>query len=116
MHAWQHTRGAPAAAVAIAHPPLCHLPSRNKQQAHTQHTTPAQTPSGGFKYSGGEYFNESVPADARYADFLYKLTEKFKTAVSVKYQCPGEEMDPTALITVADDDDFTVRSAALVLK
>jgi hypothetical protein len=42
---------------------------------------------------------------------LYKLTEKFKTAVSVKYQCPGEDMDPTALITVADDDDFAVGGA-----
>jgi hypothetical protein len=29
--------------------------------------------------------------------------------VSVKYQCPGEEMDPGALITVADDDDLAVR-------
>ena len=69
------------------------------------HTT-KQTPAGGYRYAGGEFYNESVPAAARYADFLYKLTEKFKTAVSVKYQCPGEDMDPTALITVADDDDF----------
>jgi hypothetical protein len=67
-----------------------------------------QSPNGAYRYTGGEYYNESVPADSRYADFLYKLTEKFKTAVSVKYQCPGEDMDPTALITVADDDDFTV--------
>ncbi|KIY95178.1 hypothetical protein MNEG_12783 [Monoraphidium neglectum] len=61
---------------------------------------------GSYRYTGGEYYNESVPADARYADFMYKLGEKFKTAVSVKYQCPGEEMDPGALITVADDDDL----------
>jgi hypothetical protein len=71
-----------------------------------------QSPAGAYRYAGGEFYNESVPADARYADFLYKLTEKFKTAVSVKYQCPGEDMDPTALITVADDDDFAVRGFA----
>ncbi|KAI8469014.1 MAG: hypothetical protein J3K34DRAFT_514681 [Monoraphidium minutum] len=61
---------------------------------------------GSYRYAGGEYYNESVSADARYADFMYKLGEKFKTAVSVKYQCPGEDMDPGALITVADDDDL----------
>ena len=61
---------------------------------------------GAYKYRGGEYYNESLPAAARYADLMFKLSEKFKTAVSAKYLAPGEELDPDALITVADDDDL----------
>jgi hypothetical protein len=33
----------------------------------------SQAADGTYRYSGGEYFNESVPADARYADFMYKV-------------------------------------------
>ena len=50
-----------------------------------------------------------MSSNCKYADFMFKLSEKFKTAVSVKYQAPGEELDPNALITVQDDDDFQVR-------
>jgi hypothetical protein len=61
-----------------------------------------------YRYISGEQYNESVPSNCKYADFMFKLSEKFKTAVSVKYQSPGEELDPNALITVQDDDDLQV--------
>lgn len=67
-----------------------------------------QTPSNTFKFVGGEYFNESIPYGIRYADFMFKLSEKFKTAVSVKYHAPGEELVPDQLISVQDDADLQV--------
>jgi hypothetical protein len=57
---------------------------------------------------GGEYFNESIPYGIRYADFMFKLSEKFRTAVSVKYHAPGEELVPDQLISVQDDADLQV--------
>lgn len=68
-----------------------------------------QLEDGTYRYTGGDYYNEGIPADSHYADFMYKLAEKLKAAVSIKYLCPGEEMDPASLITVADEDDFKVR-------
>jgi hypothetical protein len=58
---------------------------------------------------GAEYFNESIGYGVKYADFMFKLSEKFKTAVSVKYAAPGEELDPETLISVQDDADLQVR-------
>ena len=59
---------------------------------------------------GGETYNESVPFNCQYSDFMYKLTEKFDSAVSVKYLTPGEELEPDSLAIVADDSDLKVRS------
>ena len=67
-----------------------------------------QTASNTYKFVGGEYFNESIPYGIRYADFMFKLSEKFKTAVSVKYHAPGEELVPDQLISVQDDADLQV--------
>ncbi len=44
----------------------------------------------------------------RYADLMFSLSEKVDGAVSVKYQMPGEELDPEALISVNDDGDIKV--------
>lgn len=62
---------------------------------------------------GAEYFNESIGNGVKYADFMFKLSEKFKTAVSVKYQAPGEELDPETLISVQDDADLQVCATAV---
>jgi hypothetical protein len=63
-----------------------------------------------YRYVSGEFFNESVPSVMSYAEFMFKLSEKFKRAVSVKYHAPGEELDPHTLITIGDDDDLRVRA------
>jgi hypothetical protein len=68
-----------------------------------------QGTDGIYKYVNGTQYNESVPADCKYADFMFKLSEKFDTAVSVKYLAPGDELAPDQLITVQDDDDFKVK-------
>jgi hypothetical protein len=74
------------------------------------HALPLQTPNQqGWKFVGAEYFNESIGYGVKYADFMFKLSEKFKTAVSVKYAAPGEELDPETLISVQDDADLQVR-------
>lgn len=39
---------------------------------------------------------------------MFSLAEKVDGAVSVKYQMPGEELDPEALISVNDDGDVKV--------
>lgn len=67
-----------------------------------------QTANNAYKFVGGEYFNESIPCGIRYADFMFKLSEKFRTAVSVKYHAPGEELVPDQLISVQDDADLQV--------
>lgn len=67
-----------------------------------------QTANNSYKFVGGEYFNESIPYGIRYADFMFKLSEKFRTAVSVKYHAPGEELVPDQLISVQDDADLQV--------
>lgn len=54
-----------------------------------------------------------MPTTAKYADVMFGLAEKVDGAVSVKYQLPGEDLDPDALITVADDSDVQVPPAAL---
>ena len=57
---------------------------------------------------GGHTFLESVPPTWRYADLMFSLAEKVDGAVSVKFQLPGEELDPDSLISVADDGDIDV--------
>lgn len=70
----------------------------------------SQTPNQqAWKFVGAEYFNESIGYGVKYADFMFKLSEKFKTAVSVKYAAPGEDLDPETLISVQDDADLQVR-------
>lgn len=84
--------------VAWRHPTFCRLLL----------SCPLQTANNTYKFVGGEYFNESIPYGIRYADFMFKLSEKFRTAVSVKYLAPGEELVPEQLISVQDDADLQV--------
>jgi hypothetical protein len=75
------------------------------------HALPHQTPNQqAWRFVGAEYFNESIGYGVKYADFMFKLSEKFKTAVSVKYAAPGEELDPETLISMQDDADLQVSS------
>lgn len=59
-----------------------------------------------WKYMGGQSILESVPAGFKYSDVMFKLCEKIDGAVTLKYQLPGEDLDPDALISVTDDDDL----------
>lgn len=61
--------------------------------------------TGIWKYVGGETFLESIPISWGYADLVHSLAEKSSVAVSVKYQLPGEDLDPDALISLTDDSD-----------
>jgi len=66
-----------------------------------------QLPDGaGVVYSGGRGYDDQLPPAARYSDWMFGVAERLGAAVSVKYRCPAEELDPHALITVADDDDL----------
>ena len=42
---------------------------------------------------------------------MFLLSEKVQNTVSVKYQIPGEELDPDQLISVCDDGDLQVLKA-----
>ncbi len=47
----------------------------------------------------------------RYGDVAFRWTEKVKGDLTgLKYQLPGEELEPDALITVSDDNDLQVRA------
>ncbi|GAB4816617.1 hypothetical protein N2152v2_003663 [Parachlorella kessleri] len=59
-----------------------------------------------WKYVGGDTFMHTVPASWQYAELMFSLAEKVDGAVSVKYQLPGEELDPDSLISVSDDSDL----------
>jgi hypothetical protein len=61
---------------------------------------------GKWKYVGGDTFLETVPVSWRYTDVIFSLTEKVNGAISVKYQLPGEDLDPDSLISVSDDSDI----------
>ena len=50
-----------------------------------------------------------MPIAWKYADVVFSLAEKVDGAVSLKYQLPGEDLDPDALISIADDGDVSVR-------
>lgn len=64
-----------------------------------------QGPDGRWVYTGGSSYNESLPGALDYCQFMWKLSEKLNTAVSVKYQAPGEALDPDSLVSVGDDAD-----------
>ena len=68
-----------------------------------------QNEPGVWKYVGGDTFLESVPVSWKYADLVFSLAEKVDGAISLKYQLPGEDLDPDGLISVADDSDIAVR-------
>lgn len=45
----------------------------------------------------------------KYGDVAFRWTEKVKGDLTgLKYQLPGEELEPDALITVSDDNDVQV--------
>ena len=67
-----------------------------------------QREPGAWKYVGGDTFLESVPVSWKYADLVFSLAEKVDGAISLKYQLPGEDLDPDGLISVADDSDIAV--------
>ena len=71
-----------------------------------------QKDDGSWKYVGGETFLESVPVSWKYADLVFSLAEKVDGAISLKYQLPGEDLDPDALISIADDSDISVSAVA----
>lgn len=68
-----------------------------------------QTEKAVWKYVGGDTFMHTVPTSWKYAELMFSLAEKVDGAVSVKYQLPGEELDPDSLISVSDDSDLQVR-------
>jgi hypothetical protein len=72
----------------------------------------AQVPDFSFKYTGGEFLNDSVPGSCDYAEFMYRITQKVQRAVSVKYLNPGDELDPENLTSVLGDDDLKVGARA----
>jgi len=67
-----------------------------------------QREPGAWNYAGGNTFLESVPVSWKYADLVFSLAEKVNGAISLKYQLPGEDLDPDGLISVADDSDIAV--------
>ena len=69
-----------------------------------------QTEKAVWKYVGGDTFMHTVPVAWKYAELMFSLAEKVDGAVSVKYQLPGEELDPDSLISVSDDSDLQVRA------
>ena len=91
--------GAPGALAALQAPQRPVLPS------------PAlgQVSPGAWKYQGGDTFLETVPPNWRYADLVFSLAEKVDGAVSIKFQLPGEDLDPDGLISISDDADIQVR-------
>ena len=72
-----------------------------------------QKEPGVWKYVGGDTFLESIPVSWKYADLVFSLAEKVDGAISVKYQLPGEDLDPDGLISVADDSDISVSFVSL---
>ena len=52
---------------------------------------------------------ESLPLTCTYSELMFLLSEKVQNTVTVKYQIPGEELDPDQLISVCDDGDLQVK-------
>lgn len=101
---------APAALLA------CDVVARTPAHPHAAYThgftsASPQGEGGAWRYLGGEHFLESLPEATGYADLMFSLSEKVDGAVSVKYQLPGEELDPELLISVNDDKDVKVGAA-----
>eukprot|EP00249_Psilotum_nudum_P024094 c29091_g1_i1 orf=710-5935(-) len=59
---------------------------------------------GKLRYVGGETRIIGVNRDIRYTELMYKLTEFYGVALTLKYQLPDEDLD--ALISVSSDDDL----------
>jgi hypothetical protein len=72
-----------------------------------------QESTGKWTYKGGRSHLESLPVSFKYGDVAFRWTEKVKGDLTgLKYQLPGEELEPDALISVSDDNDLHVRGAA----
>lgn len=75
-----------------------------------------QDAAGKWGYKNGKSHLESLPVHFKYNDVAFRWTEKVKGDLTgLKYQLPGEELEPDALITVSDDSDLHV-SPALVTR
>ena len=59
---------------------------------------------GRWGYEGGRRLFQTVTSDLAYSDLMYKMCEKLKSDVSLKYLSPGTDI----LVDVADDDDVQV--------
>ena len=54
---------------------------------------------------------DTLSVSYKYGDVAFRWTEKVKGDLTgLKYQLPGEELEPDALITVSDDNDLQVRN------
>lgn len=56
---------------------------------------------GKWGYEGGRRLFQTVTSDLGYSDLMYKMCEKLKSDVALKYLSPGTDV----LVDVADDDD-----------
>lgn len=51
-----------------------------------------------------------MPEVTDYCSLIHKLADqKLRAAVSLKYQAPGEDLDPDNLVKLEGDDDLKVR-------
>ncbi|CAL8468355.1 g7895 [Coccomyxa elongata] len=63
--------------------------------------------AGKWGYKNGKSHLESLPVHSKYNDVAFRWTEKVKGDLTgLKYQLPGEELEPDALISVSDDSDL----------
>lgn len=68
-----------------------------------------QDVAGKWGYRDGKSHLESLPVHFKYNDVEHRWTEKVKGDLTgLKYQLPGEELEPDALISVSDDNDLRV--------
>lgn len=74
--------------------------------SHSGAISPDPNRTGSFIYDGGHTYLESVPVGIGYADFIFRLSEKTSSGVSVKYSLPGEDLRPENLITISDNSDL----------
>ena len=74
-----------------------------------------QDTAGKWGYKNGKSHLESLPVHFKYNDVAFRWTEKVKGDLTgLKYQLPGEELEPDALISVSDDSDLHVSSALVI--
>eukprot|EP00899_Mesostigma_viride_P005786 jgi/Mesvir1/15208/Mv06440-RA.1 len=57
-----------------------------------------------IKYVGGDTRLMVLPRDISYAALMYKLTEEYDQAITLKYHLPGTELD--FLVSVSNDEDL----------
>ncbi len=76
-----------------------------------------QDSTGKWGYKNGNSHLESLPLHFKYNDVAFRWTEKVKGDLTgLKYQLPGEELEPDALISVSDDNDLHVSGHHLYLQ